>query len=244
MHSSTAIALAAGAAAGAAVTWYALTRTKRAGGAAGGQEKAGATNVHWHAGAVTREDRWGKLGQKGVVVWLTGLSGAGKSTIAYAVERDLLDRGVVAYILDGDNLRHTLNSDLGFSQEDRAENVRRVAHLASILADAGIVVLACFISPTIKMRTRVRELVVSGRDPVHFAECFVDAPLAVAEGRDPKGLYKKARKGEIKHFTGIDSPFEPPPKPELHLETASMSLQQEVDAIIGYLRSQHIVKAA
>ena len=137
-----------------------------------------------------------------------------------------------------------VNSDLGFSPEDRAENVRRVAHLASILADAGIVVLACFISPTVKMRTRVRELVASGRDPVHFAECFVDAPLAVAEGRDPKGLYKKARKGEIKHFTGIDSPFEAPPKPELHLETASMSLQQEVDAVINYLRSQHIVKAA
>ena len=242
--STTAIAAALGAAAGAAVTWYALTRTKPAGGAASGPQKAGATNVHWHAGAVTREARWGKLGQKGAIVWLTGLSGSGKSTIAYAVERDLLDRGVVAYILDGDNLRHTLNSDLGFSPEDRAENVRRVAHLASILADAGIVVLACFISPTVKMRTRVRELAASGRDPVHFAECFVDAPLAVAEGRDPKGLYKKARKGEIKHFTGIDSPFEAPPKPELHLETASMSLQQEVDAVINYLRSQHIVKAA
>ena len=200
--------------------------------------RAGATNVHWHTGAVSREERWRALGQKGAVVWLTGLSGSGKSTIACAVEQSLLGRGRVAYILDGDNLRHGLNSDLGFTDADRAENVRRVAHLSRILADAGIIVLACFVSPTVSMRARVRELVGS---EIHFAECYVDAPLAIAEGRDPKGLYKKARAGAIKHFTGIDSPFEPPPEPELHIETAVLSLPEAAQKLLVYLHSTGLV---
>lgn len=136
------------------------------------------------------------------------------------------------------NLRHGLNSDLGFSNEDRAENVRRVAHLSRILADAGIIVLACFISPTRAMRGRVRELV---GDAHNFAECFVDAPLAVAEGRDPKGLYKKARAGEIKHFTGIDSPFEAPVAPELHIDTSVLSVPQGVQALLEYLQRAGVV---
>mmetsp|Transcript_70995 Transcript_70995/g.117970 ORF Transcript_70995/g.117970 Transcript_70995/m.117970 type:complete len:251 (-) Transcript_70995:222-974(-) len=195
------------------------------------------TNVHWHQGAVSREERWQALGQKGVVVWLTGLSGSGKSTVAFATEQLLLGRRTACYVLDGDNLRHGLNSDLGFSPADRAENVRRVAHLCRILADAGLVVLACFISPTRAMRQHVRDLV----GDIHFAECFVDAPLATAEARDPKGLYKKARAGEIKGFTGIDSPFEPPEAPELRLPTAELSLAQEVEMILSYLQSHQIV---
>lgn len=224
----------------AAITWTVIRacQQKRTADAPAAPPRDGATNVHWHHGAVSRQVRWKALGQEGAVVWLTGLSGSGKSTIACAAEQVLLARGHACYVLDGDNLRHGLNSDLGFSQADRAENVRRVAHVSQICADAGIIVLACFISPTRAMRSRVRELV---GDHHNFAECYVDAPLAVAEGRDPKGLYKKARAGEIKNFTGIDSPFEPPERPELHLDTSVLSVAEGVQALLDFLERQGVV---
>ncbi|PCC66591.1 adenylylsulfate kinase [Nannocystis exedens] len=172
-----------------------------------------ATNVRWHHAAVGPEERAQRLGQRGVVVWLTGLSGAGKSTIAAQVDAQLHARGRHSYILDGDNLRFGLCRDLGFSPEDRAENVRRLGEAARLLQDAGLIVLVAAISPYRDDRARVRERLPAGR----FLEVFVDAPLAVCESRDPKGLYRRARAGEIAGFSGIDAPYEPPEAPDLHL---------------------------
>ena len=172
-----------------------------------------ATNVRWHHAAVGPEERAQRLGQRGVVVWLTGLSGAGKSTIAARVDALLHARGRHSYILDGDNLRFGLCRDLGFSPEDRAENVRRLGEAARLLQDAGLIVLVAAISPYREDRARVRERLPPG----HFLEVFVDAPLAVCESRDPKGLYRRARAGEIAGFSGIDAPYEPPEAPDLHL---------------------------
>lgn len=172
-----------------------------------------ATNIRWHHAAVSAEERERGLGQRGAVVWLTGLSGAGKSTIAALVDRELVARGRHSYILDGDNLRFGLCKDLGFSPEDRAENVRRLGEAARLLQDAGIIALVAAISPYRRDRAQVRGRVPEGR----FLEVFVDVPLALCEARDPKGLYRKARAGEITGFSGIDAPYEPPEAAELHL---------------------------
>lgn len=175
-----------------------------------------ATNIVWHAGNVTREDREKINGHKGFTVWFTGLSGSGKSTVAVAVEKALWDRGVRTYILDGDNVRHGLNSNLGFSPEDRTENIRRIGEVAKLFNDAGLVALTAFISPYRADRDKVRALMGAG----DFLEVLVDCPVEECEKRDVKGLYAKARAGELKGFTGIDDPYEPPLAPELVLTPA------------------------
>lgn len=179
-------------------------------------------NVTWHPGAVSRDERAGVTGGVGLTVWLTGLSGSGKSTIAHAVEEQLVDSGRAAYVLDGDNVRHGLNADLGFSAEDRAENVRRVGEVARLMADSGMVVLVPVISPYLADRASVRT--AHGSAGIQFLEVFVDTPLEVCEARDPKGLYARARSGEITGMTGIDDPYEAPSAPELSLDTASLSV--------------------
>jgi len=188
-------------------------------------------NVHWQALDVNQQVRAQLKGQKACVLWLTGLSGAGKSTIANRVEKRLLSLGRHTYLLDGDNVRHGLNKDLGFTAQDRVENIRRVAEVAKLMVDAGLIVLVSFISPYRAERRMARELFGAGE----FLEVYVDTPLAEAERRDVKGLYQKARRGELKHFTGVDSPYEAPEHPEIHLETASTSPEQAADRIVAYL---------
>jgi bifunctional enzyme CysN/CysC len=166
------------------------------------------------------------------VLWFTGLSGAGKSTIANLVEKQLLSLGRHTYLLDGDNVRHGLNRDLGFTDTDRVENIRRVAEVAKLMADAGLIVMVSFISPFRAERRMARSLFEFGE----FLEVHVDAPLAVVEGRDPKGLYRKARRGELKNFTGIDSPYEPPEKPEIYIDTTRTSSEESSSAIVDALR--------
>ena len=191
-----------------------------------------ATNITWHEGHVGREERETLLSQKGALVWLTGLSGSGKSTIAYTLEHALMQEGRLAYVLDGDNIRHGLNKNLGFSPEDRGENIRRIGEVGKLFVDAGLIVITAFISPYAADRQIAREVVGEG----DFFEVFCDAPLAVCEERDPKGLYKKARAGEIKGFTGIDAPYEAPPKPELVIDSSKMSPQEASVAIWGALQ--------
>jgi len=198
-----------------------------------------ATNVHWHEGDVTREDRAGILGHKGATLWFTGLSGSGKSTVAVAVEKALAARGVLSYRLDGDNIRLGINSNLGFSAEDRQENIRRVGEISKLFADSGVVVLSSFISPYREDREMVRRMHVEGDLP--YLEVFVDCSLEEAESRDPKGLYKKARAGEIRGFTGIDDPYEAPTSPELHLRTDQMDLEEEVGMIMSSLQARGII---
>lgn len=200
-----------------------------------------ATNVHWHQGEITGEDRHSLLGQKGATLWFTGLSGSGKSTIAVALEKALFQRGKLTYRLDGDNVRLGINKNLGFSAEDRTENIRRIGEIAKLFVDAGVIALSSFISPYQVDRQRVRELHVESGYP--FVEIFVDCALSTAEERDPKGLYKKARAGEIKNFTGIDDPYEAPQSPEIHLRTDQMSLDEEVEIIIDYLQQQGFITA-
>jgi bifunctional enzyme CysN/CysC len=185
---------------------------------------------------VSAEDRQNVLNQKGATLWLTGLSGSGKSTIARQLERELIDMGHACYILDGDNIRHGLNRDLGFSAEDRSENIRRIAEVAHLFNDAGIIVITAFISPYIRDRQQAREI-ISGS----FVEVFVDTPIHICEERDPKGLYKKARAGEIPQFTGITDPYEAPENPELTLPAADWSVEQSVDAIIEKLRAEGVI---
>jgi bifunctional enzyme CysN/CysC len=191
-------------------------------------------NVHWQALDVNREARASLMAQRAGVLWFTGLSGAGKSTIANIVEKKLHALGVHTVLLDGDNVRHGLNRDLGFTDADRVENVRRVAEVAKLMTDAGLIVLVSFISPFRAERDMARQLMHADE----FLEIHVDTPLAEAEKRDVKGLYKKARAGQLKNFTGIDSPYEPPPKPELRVDTVSMSAEQAADAILSLLRSR------
>lgn len=200
-----------------------------------------ATNVHWHQGEITGEDRQSLLGQKGATLWFTGLSGSGKSTIAVALEKALFQRGKLTYRLDGDNVRLGINKNLGFSAEDRTENIRRIGEIAKLFVDAGVIALSSFISPYQVDRQRVRELHAESGYP--FVEIFVDCALSTAEERDPKGLYKKARAGEIKNFTGIDDPYEAPQSPEIHLRTDQMSLDEEVEIIIDYLQQQGFITA-
>lgn len=198
-----------------------------------------ATNVHWHQGDITGEDRNNLLGQKGATLWFTGLSGSGKSTIAVALEKALFQRGKLTYRLDGDNVRLGINKNLGFSAQDRAENIRRIGEIAKLFVDAGVIALSSFISPYQVDRQLVRELHAESGYP--FVEIFVDCSLFTAEERDPKGLYKKARAGEIKNFTGIDDPYEAPQSPEIHLHTDQMSLEEEVETIIDYLQNKGFI---
>jgi len=196
-----------------------------------------ATNIVWHQGAVTRDDRARVNGNKSCVVWLTGLSGSGKSTIAVALEKALWSRGVRSYILDGDNIRHGLNKNLGFSPEDRTENIRRIGEVAKLFTEAGLVTLTAFISPYRADRDQVRAVMQEG----DFVEVFVDCPVEVCEERDVKGLYKKARAGEIKEFTGISAPYEAPEKPELTINTAGQSVEESAKQIMAHLEGAGIV---
>jgi adenylylsulfate kinase len=196
-----------------------------------------ATNITWHDGAITKPDRERLIQQKGVVIWFTGLSSSGKSTIARAVEERLFEGGHLSYVLDGDNIRHGLNKNLGFSPEDREENIRRIGEVAKLFADAGLITMTAFISPYRKDRDLNRGLLQEGE----FIEVFVKVSLDVAEQRDPKGLYKKARNGEIKEFTGISAPYEEPLNPELTLDTDKLTLTQCQDEVIRYLKKNGIL---
>jgi len=213
------------------------------------------TNIVWHEESISRDDRARKNGHKGVALWFTGLSGAGKSTAAQALQVRLFELGHHAYVLDGDNVRHGLNAGpgmlrethgeeyaqrfgLGFSAIDREENIRRIGAVAELYCQAGLIALTAFISPYRIDRDRVRATMKPGE----FIEVFVDTPLEICEQRDPKGLYKKARAGEITHFTGIDDPYEAPENPEIHLRTDQMSLQEEVSTVIDYLMTHDIIR--
>ncbi|WP_159567071.1 adenylyl-sulfate kinase [Budvicia diplopodorum] len=193
-------------------------------------------NVVWHSHAITRTEREVANQHCAVVVWLTGLSGSGKSTIAGALEQALHHRGVHTYLLDGDNVRHGLCQDLGFSDGDRRENIRRVGEVAGLMMDAGLVVITAFISPY----RHDRESVALRLPPGSFIEVFVDTPIEICERRDPKGLYKKARRGEIKQFTGIDLPYEQPLNPDVHLD-GKLPLEQLVDRLVGELHQRAII---
>jgi adenylylsulfate kinase len=199
-----------------------------------------ATNVVWHDGEISRDDRYQILRQKGATIWFTGLSGSGKSTIAVALEKALHSINKLSYRLDGDNVRLGINKNLGFSEEDRKENIRRIGEIAKLFGDAGTIALSSFISPYRADRDEVRSLHEAAN--LAFVEVFVDCSLNVAEARDPKGLYKKARAGEIKNFTGIDDPYEAPETPEIHLRTDEMSLKEEVSIIIDYLMEHDIIR--
>lgn len=190
-----------------------------------------ATNITWHEGSVSRSEREQLLNQKGVTVWMTGLSASGKSTIACILEQMLLHRRKHAYRLDGDNIRHGLNKNLGFSAEDRAENIRRIGEVAKLFVDAGVIAITSFISPYRKDRNEVR----AGMKPGEFIEVHVHVSIATAEKRDPKGLYKKARAGQLKGFTGIDDPYEAPDKPEIYIDTETVTAERAAEAILDYL---------
>ncbi|MCP1439863.1 adenylylsulfate kinase [Erwinia persicina] len=195
-------------------------------------------NVVWHAHAVTRAEREQLHGHQGAVLWFTGLSGSGKSTVAGALEQALHQLGASTYLLDGDNVRHGLCRDLGFSDADRKENIRRVGEVAKLMVDAGLIVLSAFISPHREERQMVRDMVGEGR----FIEVFVDTPLAICEARDPKGLYKKARAGELRNFTGIDAVYEAPERPEIRLDGEQLVTNLRVQ-VLDLLRDRDIIKA-
>jgi adenylylsulfate kinase len=190
-----------------------------------------ATNITWHEGSITRKDREKLLGQKGVTIWMTGLSASGKSTIACIVEKMLLERGKLAYRLDGDNIRMGLNRNLGFSADDRAENIRRIGEVAKLFTDSGLIVIASFISPYRSDRDAVR----AGMKPGEFIEVYVKVSLQTAQKRDPKGLYQKALAGEIKGFTGMDDPYEAPLQPEIAIDTESCSAEDAAKHVVDYL---------
>lgn len=213
------------------------------------------THVTWHPPSISRTDRERLHGHQGFVVWFTGLSGCGKSTVANLVDHRLYQAGIHSYVLDGDNIRHGLCAGpamlaeqyggefaqrfgLGFSPEDRQENIRRIGAVAQLFAAAGVVALTAFVSPYRRDRQTVRQLVEKEGRPGDFVEVFVDAPLEICESRDPKGLYRKARAGELKDFTGIDAPYEPPDPPDVHLDAANQTPDQLADQVVAYLRSQ------
>jgi adenylylsulfate kinase len=201
-----------------------------------------ATNVHWHEGDITREHRGKLIGHKAATLWFTGLSGSGKSTVAVELEGTLYEMGVLSYRLDGDNVRMGINKNLGFSAEDRTENIRRIGEVAKLFVDSGVIALSSFISPYRDDRDQVRAL--HEEAGMEFIEIYVDCSLEAAESRDPKGLYKKARAGEIKNFTGIDDPYEEPSSPEIHLHSDQQSLAEEVAIILAALKERGIISAA
>jgi adenylyl-sulfate kinase len=199
--------------------------------------KENTDNIVWHQHPVTKDNRSSQKKQRPCILWFTGLSGSGKSTIAGAVEQKLYELGHHTYLLDGDNVRHGLNIDLGFSDEDRIENIRRIGEMSKLFVDAGMIVLTAFISPFRADRLMVRDLV----EQYEFIEVHMDTPLATCELRDPKGLYKKARAGEIKNFTGIDSQYDPPEVAEIIVNALELNVEQCADKIIQYLQANHIV---
>ena len=198
-----------------------------------------ATNVVWHEGHVDRADRAKLLKQGGCTIWLTGLPSSGKSTIGFSLEHALVKQGRLAYVLDGDNIRHGLNKNLGFSAEDRAENIRRIGEVAKLFADAGVITITSFVSPYRADRDIVRKLHAEAGLP--FVEVFIDTPVNVCEERDPKGLYKKARAGEIKNFTGVSDPYEAPERPEVVLKSAEKKLEECVAQLADYLESRGLL---
>jgi adenylylsulfate kinase len=201
--------------------------------------EARSTNITWHASHVSRRERERLLGQRGVVVWLTGLSGSGKSTIAVGTERELVRRGHLAYVLDGDNIRHGLNKNLGFGPADRTENIRRIGEVAKLFADAGVIAMTSFISPYRSDRDGVRALLAPG----DFVEVFVSASLETCESRDVKGLYERARRGEIPEFTGISAPYEAPQRPELVLDTDGQTVEESVALLVAHLERHGTLSA-
>ena len=196
-----------------------------------------ATNIKWHHGKITKEDRVKLLNQKGATIWLTGLSGSGKSTIAVELEHALIENKHQAYILDGDNIRHGLNKNLGFSPEDRTENIRRIGEVAKLFTEANIITIAAFVSPYREDRDNVRKLLGRGE----FVEIYVKCSLEVCETRDTKGLYKKARAGEVKDFTGISAPYEEPLNPELTIDSSKLSVEESTRDILNYLEEKGYV---
>jgi adenylylsulfate kinase len=194
-------------------------------------------NIVWHHATITKEDREKLFSQKGVVIWFTGLSGSGKSTLANEVEAALFERGCHTYILDGDNIRHGLNKDIGFSPKDREENIRRIGEVAHLFAQAGVIVMTAFISPYLADREMARKLNKEGE----FIEIYCRCALEECERRDTKGLYKKARAGEVKEFTGISAPYEEPAQPELTLDTDKESLKESAGKVLAYLEKQGII---
>jgi adenylylsulfate kinase len=200
-----------------------------------------ATNITWHESHVERNDREKLLKQRGATVWFTGLSACGKSTIAFTVEHALVERGHLAYVLDGDNIRHGLNKNVGFSPEDREENIRRLGEVAKLFADAGLITFTSFISPYRKDRDQARKIHEEAGLP--FVEVFVKASIEVCEKRDPKGLYAKAREGKIPEFTGISAPYEEPLKPELVLDTDTLTPQQSAQIVLDYLEEKGLLRS-
>lgn len=194
-----------------------------------------AKNIVWQETKISREERYQLNSHRSCLIWFTGLSGAGKSTLATAVEKELFDYGIRSYVLDGDNIRHGLNNNLGFSPEDRKENIRRIGEVSKLFVDAGLFALTAFISPYREDRDMVRELFPN----YEFIEVFVKCPLEICETRDPKGMYKKARKGEIQQFTGISAPYEEPINPEIVVESDTQTLEQSVEQVIQYLKENH-----
>jgi len=195
------------------------------------------TNITWHDTTISKQDRQAQNGHASCVLWFTGLSGSGKSTIANAVSNELFRQGINEYVLDGDNIRHGLNKDLGFSEYDRTENIRRIGEVAKLFVDSGKVVTTAFISPFRSDRDQVRTIFTENE----FVEVFVDCPLEECERRDPKQLYAKARAGEIKDFTGIDSPYEAPEQPEITIHSSEVSVEEAVQLVFGYLQDKNII---
>jgi adenylylsulfate kinase len=200
-----------------------------------------ATNITWQEGTVTRQHREQLLGQKGCTIWLTGLPSSGKTTIACALEQALHDRGRASYRLDGDNVRHGLNKNLGFNAQDREENIRRIGEVSKLFADAGLIAITSFISPYRRDRDEARR--IHDQAGLGFVEIFVDAPVEVCEERDPRGLYKKARAGQLKGFTGVDDPYEPPNTPQIHVHTDKTTVEQCAQTVLRYLEKENYVRA-
>ena len=201
------------------------------------KEEIKSKNITWHRSEVTRVDRENLNGHQAAVLWFTGLSGSGKSSLALEVEKTLYERGCRTYILDGDNIRHGLNKDLGFSPEDREENIRRIGEVAKLIMEAGVIAVTAFISPYRADRDRARAIAEEGR----FFEIYLDCPLEVCERRDPTGLYKKARAGQIPEFTGISAPYEAPLHPELVIPTGEESLEQSTNRVLALLEEREII---
>lgn len=195
-------------------------------------------HLYWHESSIGVKDRWERYGYKSCALWFTGLSASGKSTLANALSKEFHEMGIRSYVLDGDNIRHGLNKNLGFSPEDRKENIRRIGEVAKLFVDAGLIVMSAFISPYREDRDNVRRLLEENK----FIEIFLECPISECEKRDPKGIYKKAKAGEIKEFTGVSAPYEKPESPEIILETDKMTVEQCVDALLDYLMTSGYIK--